>query len=129
MTSSRKIQICEVKEEPPPSSAGVSGVRDGAFLKATLKVQADEIRFSATGELPGEHGMPPVQCSRRFAVTKKIETARPVKEDEIGFQKVLVRYRERVGLEIGKASEYGARWWSRRLVEVCEEAGLVRLEK
>ena len=92
-------------------------------------MQADEIRFPATGELLGEHGMPPVQCSRRFAVSKKIETARPVKENEIRFQKVLGRYRERVGVEIGKASEYGARWWSRRLVEVCEEAGLVRLDK
>ena len=38
-------------------------------------------------------------------------------------------YRKLVDLEIGRASEHGARWWSRRLVEVFEEAGLVRLEK
>jgi hypothetical protein len=34
-----------------------------------------------------------------------------------------------VDLEIGRASEHGARWWSRRLVEVFEEAGLVRLDR
>ena len=43
--------------------------------------------------------------------------------------KALGRYRERVDIENGKASEHGARWWSRRLVEVYEEAGLVRLDK
>ena len=41
----------------------------------------------------------------------------------------LRRYREMVGVEIDRASEFGARWWSRRLVEVSEEAGLVRLDK
>jgi len=66
---------------------------------------------------------------RRFAVTKKLEMARPSRMNEIGFLKALGRYRERVDVEIGKASEHGARWWSRRLVEVYEEAGLVRLEK
>ena len=39
------------------------------------------------------------------------------------------RYRERVDFEIGKASEEGARWWSRRLVQLYEDAGLVRLDK
>jgi hypothetical protein len=39
------------------------------------------------------------------------------------------RYRERVDEEIGKGSERGARWWSRRLVQLYEEAGLVRLDK
>jgi hypothetical protein len=39
------------------------------------------------------------------------------------------RYRERVDVEIGKASERGARWWSRRLVQLYEDAGLVRLDK
>jgi hypothetical protein len=38
-------------------------------------------------------------------------------------------YRKLVDLEIGRASEHGARWWSRRLVEVFEEAGLVRLDR
>ena len=52
-----------------------------------------------------------------------------IKSNEIGFLKALGRYRERVDIEIGKASEHGARWWSRRLVEVYEEAGLVRLDK
>jgi len=62
-------------------------------------------------------------------MTKKLDMARPVKMNDVGFLKALGRYRERVDVEIGKASEHGARWWSRRLVEVCEEAGLVRLEK
>jgi hypothetical protein len=39
------------------------------------------------------------------------------------------RYRERVDVEISKASERGARWWSRRLVQFYENAGLVRLDK
>lgn len=44
-----------------------------------------------------------------------------------GFLKGLHAYREMVGVEIRRASEGGARWWSRRLVEMSEEAGLVRL--
>jgi hypothetical protein len=39
------------------------------------------------------------------------------------------RYRERVDVEICKASERGRRWWSRRLVQLYEDAGLVRLDK
>jgi hypothetical protein len=46
-----------------------------------------------------------------------------------GFSKALGPYRELVDLEIGRASEHGARWWSRRLVEVYEEAGLLRLDE
>jgi hypothetical protein len=45
---------------------------------------------------------------------------------DVRFQESLARYRERVETEIGQGSEWGARWWSRRLVKVCEEAGLVR---
>ncbi len=60
---------------------------------------------------------------------KKLGMARLVRTNETGVLKALGRYRERVDVEIGKASEHGARWWSRRLVEVCQEAGLVRLEK
>jgi hypothetical protein len=48
---------------------------------------------------------------------------------EAGLLKTLGLYRELVGIEIGRASEYGARWWSRRLVDLSEEAGLVRLDK
>jgi len=39
------------------------------------------------------------------------------------------RYRERVDDEIRKGSERGVRWWSRRLVQLYEEAGLVCLDK
>jgi hypothetical protein len=39
------------------------------------------------------------------------------------------RYRERVDVEISNASERGARWWSRRLVQFYENAGLVSLDK
>ena len=52
-----------------------------------------------------------------------------VKRYEAGLLKTLGLYRELVGLEVGRASEYGARWWSRRLVEMSEEAGLVRLDQ
>jgi hypothetical protein len=52
-----------------------------------------------------------------------------LKMNEVGFLKVFGRYREQVDAEIGKASEGGARWWSRRLVQLYEDAGLVRLDK
>ena len=52
-----------------------------------------------------------------------------VKMFRIGFLKTLGLYRELVGLEIRRASEYGARWWSRRLVELYEESGLVLLDQ
>ena len=52
-----------------------------------------------------------------------------IRMNEIGFSKTVGCYRELVDLEIGRASEYGARWWSRRLVELYEDAGFVRLEK
>jgi hypothetical protein len=50
-----------------------------------------------------------------------------VKINQVGSLKALGCYRELVDLEISRASEHGARWWSRRLVELYEEAGLVRL--
>lgn len=106
-----------------------SGAGDGAVLKTRLNPKTDKIHSSPAGELLTERGMSPLQYLRRHAMTKKLEMARPVKTNEIGFLKALGRYRERVDVEIGKASEHGARWWSRRLVEVYEEAGLVRLEK
>ena len=59
----------------------------------------------------------------------KVEMARPVRPNEIEFQKTLDRYRRRVDVEIAKSSEHGARWWSRLLVHLCREAGLVRLDK
>ncbi len=52
-----------------------------------------------------------------------------LKMNEVGFLKVFGRYREQVDVEIGKASVLGARWWSRRLVQLYEDAGLVRLDK
>ena len=61
-------------------------------------------------------------------MTKKLDTTRRIQMNEVGFRKALGRYRERVDLEIGRASEYGARWWSRRLVEVYEKVGLLRLD-
>lgn len=61
-------------------------------------------------------------------MAKKLDVARLVWMSEVGFVKTLRRYRERVDVEISNASECGARWWSRRLVEVYEEVGLVRLD-
>jgi hypothetical protein len=52
-----------------------------------------------------------------------------VKMNAVGLLKVLGRYRDRVDVEIAKASERGARWWSRRLVQLYKDAGLVRLDK
>jgi hypothetical protein len=62
-------------------------------------------------------------------VAKMIDTVRPVPGGKVGFLEIVARYRERVSFEISNGSEYGARWWSRRLVEVCEEARLVSLAK
>ena len=47
---------------------------------------------------------------------------------EAGVLKALGLYRKLIDAEIGRASENGARWWSRRLVEMYEEAGFVHLE-
>jgi hypothetical protein len=52
-----------------------------------------------------------------------------LKMNEVGILKVFGRYREQVDVEIGNASASGARWWSRRLVQLYEGAGLVRLDK
>lgn len=55
--------------------------------------------------------------------------APPVRTNEAGFLKEAGLYRERVDLEIGRASERGARWWTRRLVRLYEDAGMVRFDK
>ena len=52
-----------------------------------------------------------------------------IKMTEAGYLKAFGRYREQVDVEIGNASARGARWWSRRLVQLYEDAGLVRLDK
>lgn len=52
-----------------------------------------------------------------------------VARSDTGVSKALALYRKLVDLEIGRASEHGARWWTRRLVEAYEEAGLVHLDK
>ena len=71
-------------------------------------------------------------------MTKMLDLARPsgpcsarcphvAKMNAVGFSRTLGCYRDLVDIEIRGASEHGARWWSRRLVQVYEEAGLVRL--
>ena len=52
-----------------------------------------------------------------------------IKMTEAGYLKAFGRYRDQVDVEIGNASARGARWWSRRLVQLYEDAGLVRLDK
>ena len=52
-----------------------------------------------------------------------------IKMTEAGYLKAFGRYREQVDVEIGQGSARGARWWSRRLVQISEDAGLVRLDK
>jgi hypothetical protein len=64
----------------------------------------------------------------RDATSRRSDT--PLAEmKEVASLKELSRYRERVDVEIGKGSERGARWWSRRLVQLYADAGLVRLDK
>jgi hypothetical protein len=55
--------------------------------------------------------------------------ARQLKRYEVGFLNLFTLCRERVDVEIGRASERGARRWTRRLVRLYEDAGLVRLDK
>ena len=52
-----------------------------------------------------------------------------IKMTEAGYSRAFGRLREQVDVEIRNASERGARWWSRRLVQLYEDAGLVRLDK
>jgi len=52
-----------------------------------------------------------------------------IKMTEAGYRKAFGRYREQVDVEIGQGSARGASWWSRRLVQLYEDAGLVRFDK
>jgi hypothetical protein len=52
-----------------------------------------------------------------------------IKRYEAGFLNLFSLCRERVDVEIGRASARGARQWTRRLVRLYEDAGLVRLDK
>ena len=69
----------------------------------------------------GTHGATSAAASNRSDV-------HPVDMNAVEFL-IASRYRERVDDEIRKGSERGARWWSRRLVQLYEEAGLVRFDK
>lgn len=79
--------------------------------------------------VPGSAGFGAGTRDAAGDATSRRNGAPLVKVFEAGVLKTLGLYRELVGIEIGRASEYGARWWSRRLVEVYEEAGLVGLAK
>lgn len=61
--------------------------------------------------------------------TRNHGDARRVRMSAIAFLRMIGLYRERVDLEIGRASEHGARWWTSRLVELCEKVGWVRLDQ
>jgi hypothetical protein len=60
--------------------------------------------------------------------TSNRSDAHPVELNAVEFLTAL-RYRERIDEDIDEASERDARWWSRRLVQLYDEAGLVRLAK
>jgi hypothetical protein len=116
------------------------GVRENAVLKKRLRPGTGEIHSSLAGELSTERGMSPLQYVRRFTMMKALDVARRpgpcgsgcrqvVARPAAGVSKALALYRKLVDLEIGRASEHGARWWTRRLVEAYEEAGLVHLDK
>ena len=51
------------------------------------------------------------------------------KRHEVGFLNLFSLCRERVDVEIARASARGARRWTRRLVRLYEDAGLVRFDK
>ena len=83
----------------------------------------------AVTDAPGSAGLRTEVLDPTTEAALNRDDASLVKKYEAGFLKTLGLYRELVGLEIGRASEYGARWWSRRLVDMSEEAGLVRLDE
>jgi len=62
------------------------------------------------------------------AALNRSEACLLVEMDEAEFLNVASRYRERVDVEIGKGSEHAARWWSRRLIQLYEDAGWVSLD-
>ena len=55
--------------------------------------------------------------------------AHQFKRNEFGFLNLFSLFRERVDAEIRRASARGARRWTRRLVRLYEDAGLVRFDK
>jgi hypothetical protein len=79
--------------------------------------------------VPGSVGFGVGMPDATSDATLSLSEAPLVERIEAGVRKGLGLYRELVKVEIGRASEYGARWWSRRLVQVYVEAGLVRLER
>lgn len=80
-------------------------------------------------DVPGSAGFRRGMRDATSAAALNRSDASLVKMNEVGFLKALSCYRELVDVEIGRASEHGARWWSRRLVQLYEEAGLVRLDE
>jgi hypothetical protein len=83
----------------------------------------------AITDAPGSTGLRTEVLDATTKAALNRSDASLVRKYEAGFLKTLGLYRELVGLEIGRASEYGALCWSRRLVDMSEEAGLVRLDK
>jgi hypothetical protein len=78
--------------------------------------------------IPGFAGFGTEMRDATSDVTLNRSDAPLIRRFEVAVLKALSLYRELVDLEIGRASECGARWWSRRLVEMYEEAGLVCLD-
>ena len=80
-----------------------------------------------TKRLGRAHPHPPGPCSGWCP--DAVAHALADKMNEAGFLKASGLYRAQVDVEIGKASARGARWWSRRLIRLYEDARLVRLDK
>jgi len=85
-------------------------------------------RRPAVAALPGTDVADSAGCGRGMCDATRDAALNPSDAHPLGVLTAR-RYRERVDIEIGKASERGARWWSRRLVQLYEDAGLVRLDK
>lgn len=87
---------------------------------------------TAARPVAGVHGFTDLGGGLRGATSGAVLNRRGASSVRLfgaGLLKTLSLYREMVDIEIGRGSEHGARWWSRRLVRVSEEAGLVRLDE
>ena len=101
-----------------------------AGLKGRLEEVSRRIHSSPGGELLSEE-VTKVKTQERpgYGASSGSSDGATIPLIAGGFFKGLHAYREMVEIEIRRASEHGARWWSRRLVEMCREAGLVRLDE
>lgn len=81
-----------------------------------------------------QYGWSPVVAGLRprdatNGATLDMSDAPTLEMNTAGFLKASGRFRGQIDVEIGGGSECGARRWSRRLVQLYEDVGLVRLDR